>query len=94
MISLSITTDEGLLKLQEVVLTTIGAHIDEVSNYFFDYSRAVSEYKLYDYRDVPTILKKDVPSSVTKVSFQSDLTGVNSIEKETINKDILLHSKL
>ena len=31
MISLSITTDEGLLKLQEVVLTTIGAHIDLIA---------------------------------------------------------------
>ena len=61
--------------------TTIGPHIDEVAKLYFDYNSAVENYALFNYRDIPSISKSCVPMGVDSVTFQSDLTGCQSIDK-------------
>ena len=89
-ISSKLSSTDDMIKLQEVVLKTIGAHIDETASMFFDYNLAVDTYKLYDYKDIPSIPISSIPPEVSKVHFRSDLSGVASIDE----KDYILSGKL
>ena len=89
-ISSRLSSTEDMIKLQEVVLKTIGVHTDAVANMFFDYKMAVDYYKLYDYKDIPSIPISSIPPQVSKVHFRSDLSGVSSIDE----KDYILSGKL
>ena len=83
-ISNRINDSDVIVTLREIVLTTIGPHLDEVSKLHFDYIKGVQDYALYDYQIVPSIKKEHIPIGVEKVVFQSDLTGCEKIDKSTI----------
>lgn len=83
-ISGRVYNNEIILLLREIVWTTIGPHIDEVAKLYFDYNSAVENYALFNYRDIPSISKSCVPMGVDSVTFQSDLTGCQSIDKGSL----------
>lgn len=85
-----ISDSEVILKLRELVLSTIGPHLEEVNRLFFDYAHGVQDYALFDYKVIPTIDKNSVPSGVEKVVFQSDLSGCVRIDKTTIPQSMKL----
>lgn len=79
-ISLRLSSLEDLIKLQDIVLKTIGAH-EEVKNMFFDYNMAVNTYKLYDYKDIPSIPISSIPPQVSNVHFRSNISDISSIDE-------------
>lgn len=93
-ISNKISGSESIISLREIVLSTIGPHLEEVNKLFFDYNKAVQDYALYDYRTIPAIDKRTVPIGVEKVSFQSDLTGCPRLYKGEQNTESKLFNSL
>lgn len=94
MISTRITNTDSNLKLSEIVLKTIGLHIDECKNMHFDYNFATDTLQYYDSKVIPSINKKDVPFAVSSVHFRSDLTDTPTISTTGYNKDSLLFNSL
>lgn len=67
------------LKIYSVIVETIGADINRMSNVYFDYIGASDSLAFYDYRDIPCIKKEDVPCNVSEVKFTSNLSGLNDV---------------
>ena len=80
-ISSRLSSTEELIKLQEVVLKTIGVHTDVVAKMFFDYKMAVDTFKLYDYKSIPSIPISLIPHQVSNVRFRSDISEIASIDE-------------
>ena len=79
MIVSRISNTESNLKLMEIILTTIGPHVNECSNMKFDYNYAADTLEFFDSKVIPAIQKKDVPPEVNSVHFRSNLADVPSI---------------
>lgn len=94
MISAKISNTDCSLKLNEIVLKTIGMHIDECNNMFFDYSFAIDSMRFYNSTAIPSIDKKSVPILVSAVHFRSDLTNSLSIEEEGYDENSILFKSL
>ena len=71
--------------LNEVILKTIGNDISRTSEIYFDYQMAVDSIAYYDARDIPCICMDDVPIGVSNVHFDSDLSGVSSVDSLNIS---------
>ena len=91
---MKLSSAEDLIKLQDVVLKTVGVHSDEAASMFFDYNMAVNSYKLYDYKDIPTIPISSIPPQVSSVHFRSDLTEVTAISTTGYSTDSMLFNSL
>ena len=89
-----ISDSEVIVKLREIVLSTIGPHLGEVNRLYFDYTHGVQDYALYDHKVIPTIDKKYVPTGVEKVVFQSDLSGCTRIDKSSVPQNMKLFNCL
>ncbi|MCC8087739.1 MAG: PD-(D/E)XK motif protein [Rikenellaceae bacterium] len=64
------------LKLNDILLRTIGSDIDKISDVYFDYQLAVDSMEFYNSKDIPGIEKETIPDKVSNVHFDSDLTLV------------------
>lgn len=71
--------------LNEVILKTIGNDISRISEMYFDYQMAVDSIAYYDARDIPCICMDDVPIGVSNVHFDSELSGISSIDSSKIS---------
>ena len=89
-----VTNVDLKLKLKEIILTTIGPHIDESAKLKFDYKFASDTLRLYDYKLIPSIKKESIPVEVSGVSFRSDITGVMSIDEYDFKLEGKLFSSL
>lgn len=67
-----------ILKLREIILSTIGANIVTVENMYFDYTMGSQSLTFFDYAQVPSIPKGLVPCEVSNVHFSSDLSNIES----------------
>jgi hypothetical protein len=94
MISLRISDNRCHLKLMEVVLKTIGPHVNECANIHFDYNFASDTLKFFDSKSIPAINKENVPPCVSAVHFRSNLTDVASIDVTGYNEKSLLFNCL
>ena len=63
----------------------MGNDISKISEMYFDYQMAVDSITYYDARDIPCISIEDVPSHVSNVHFDSDLSGISSISSSKIS---------
>lgn len=93
-ISMKLTDEQLQLKLREQVIKTIGPHFDEVSELQFDHVFACDTYKLFNYTDVPSIDKVNVPKEVTGVSFVSNLESIKEVEIHSFNTNSILLKSL
>ena len=71
--------------INEVILKTIGNDISRISEMYFDYQMAVDSIAYYDARDIPCVCMDDVPIGVSNVHFDSDLSGISSIDSLKIS---------
>lgn len=88
-----ITDIESQIKIKEQVLQTIGPHIDEVTNLYFDYPYACQLYGLFDYKDVPSIDATSIPPQVSSVHFRSDLSAIDSADLNTYDSQLFKNLK-
>lgn len=73
---------DSQLRLYTIIAETIGSDIAKLESVFYDYTTAVDFLEFYDYHDIPSIAKDDVPSLVSEVRFSSNLNGLIDARKE------------
>lgn len=70
--------------LQSVVIQTIGAEYERACNASFDLDYSIRNHAYYWAEDVKKIERQVIPSEVSQVRFQSDLSGILPIGEEEI----------
>lgn len=85
---------DSCLKLSEIVLKTIGVHLDECKNMYFDYNFASDTLVYYDSKLIPSIDKNAIPPTVSAVHFRSNLTDVPSISETGFDEQSMLFNSL
>lgn len=89
-ISLKIQDDiDLLLKLREMVTTTVGKYFNEVSNYRFDYSISLDSYSIYDGKDIPCIPVQCIPNEISNINFTVDMSGLTPVNSQEYNSDLI-----
>ena len=68
-----------------MIAQTIGTDYLRASEIYFDYSKAIDSLSFYDYRTIPSIPIDLIPSSVSNIKFDSDLTIVNCISEHELD---------
>ena len=62
------------MHISEIITTTLGSDFYVAQKKCFDYIDACDQLALFDYVDVPKILKEHVPEHVSEIRFSSNLT--------------------
>ena len=70
------------LQLYTIIADTIGSDITKLESVYYDYTTAVDFLEFYDYHDIPSIAKENVPNLVSEVRFSSNLNGLVDVRKE------------
>ena len=83
---------DSAIRLKEVIVSTIGTHLSEISSIYYDYMQSVDSLKFYDYKDVPSISLDCIPQGVSNVHFSVDFSNVVDVERDSMKG--LLHGSL
>jgi hypothetical protein len=67
-------------RLNEIVSKTLGSDFDKVFDVYFDYQQAHDTLVYFDFKDVPTINKDDIPKEVSNVHLDCDLSHISAIK--------------
>lgn len=79
-------------RVNEMVAVTLGNDFEKSFDIFFDYQFAVDTIQYYNSFDIPTINRTDIPSNITNIRFDCDLTDVKTAHKTRIKSK--LHNSL
>lgn len=88
-----VTDNELRMHCYTVIFETIGDNFSKAKKLIFDHIEAIDSLRYYNYIDIPKIDHSFIPNSVSDVKFMSDLTHIESINKE-INGDLINSSDL
>ena len=83
LISKKITAKELLVKLDEIIIRTLGSSINRISDISFDYKQAEESLCFFDSKDIPTIAPEMIPPQVADVHFVVDLTNTTCLKKNS-----------
>lgn len=72
---------ETKIKLDGIVSRTLGTDFEKAGDFYYDYQLATDSYKLYYYKDIPSIPVKEVPKEISNIHFECDITSINSINE-------------
>ncbi|MPS72499.1 MAG: PD-(D/E)XK motif protein [Chryseobacterium sp.] len=78
--------------VNEMVAVTLGKDFEKSFDIFFDYQFAVDTIQYYDSLTIPAINRTYIPSNITNVRFDCDLTEIKTINKAIT--DSKLHNSL
>ncbi|WP_417832859.1 PD-(D/E)XK motif protein [Terasakiella sp.] len=76
-------------KVNEIVADTMGDKIDQIYEFFFDYNFAINSIMYYNVTDIPTIDCNSIPSEITNLKFDCNLTKVKGIDEKSIDSRLL-----
>ena len=83
------------LRLNEIIYKTMGNDYEKLGDVFFDYQQASDSLSFYEVKDIPSIHIGAIPSQISNVTFNCDLTNVPDVlEKMHDLKDSLLFESL
>ena len=82
-----VTNIDSRLKIQKVMGETIGNDYSKLNSEFFDYVTAGDTLAFYDSVNIPHIEREHVPTSVTKVEFDCNISGVLDVKSDPAGKD-------
>jgi len=85
-----IKDSELLLRLNEVIVQTLGSDLEKAFEMKFDFQLGVDSIRFYSWQDIPSISSKNIEKEVTNIHFDSDLTNV----KPTTKLNSTLHKSL
>lgn len=66
-------------RINEMVAVTLGKDFEKSFDIFFDYQFAVDTVQYYNSLDIPTINRTNIPSNITNIRFDCDLTDVKTV---------------
>lgn len=75
---------ELLLKLHDVVASTLGTDTSEALRVTFDHRLASSSLQFFDLREIPAV-RGSLPSRVSDLRFNVDLTGLPPLDVQTLS---------
>lgn len=70
------------LRLNEIIYKTIGNEYEKLSDIFFDYNLASDALSFYNVNSIPSIPNNSIPSQISNVVFDCDLSNSPSIIDE------------
>lgn len=76
-------TEEIILKLHEIIASTLGAHLSSSLRVTFDARLTEGSVQFFDLREIPA-LRGSLPARVTNVHFTVDLSGLPPLSKERL----------
>ena len=83
------------LRLNEIIYKTVGNDYEKLGDIFFDYQLAIDSLSYYKVIDIPNININLIPTQVSNVTFDSDLTNVqNILEDDNSFQNSLLFKSL
>jgi hypothetical protein len=83
---------ELCFRINEIIAQTLGKDFEKSFDVFYDYQLAVDSIKYYYSEIVPTITSISIPTPITNVRFDCDLTDIRDVK--TCKNKSLLHSSL
>jgi hypothetical protein len=92
LIEARIKDEELCFRINEMIAQTLGKDFEKSFDVFYDYQLAVDSIKYYYGKIVPIINSTSIPTQITNVRFDCDLTDISDV-KSCDNKS-LLHSSL
>lgn len=75
-------------RMNQIIAQTLGREILKSFDMYFDYHLALDSLQLYESKNIPSIEVQSVPSEITNVHFDIDLTNIIAIIK-VLTKSIL-----
>ena len=76
-------TEDLVLKLHEIIASTLGAELTHSLGVTFDPRLAESSLQFFDLREIPAV-RNSLPARVSNVRFSVDLSGLIPLSKETL----------
>lgn len=93
MINRRINNIDIQLKLNELIIKTLGCEFEKNIDLYFDYQAAVDSLKYYNCRNITTIEKSLIPINITNVRFDVDLTNITTInadDESVVNSELIM----
>jgi hypothetical protein len=79
-------------RINEIIAQTLGKDFEKSFEVFYDYQLAIDSIKYYYSEIVPTINSNSIPTQLTNVRFDCDLTDI--VDLRTCKNTSLLHCSL
>ncbi|ARV14964.1 PD-(D/E)XK motif protein [Polaribacter sp. SA4-12] len=92
LIAEKIYNKEIIIKINQIILNTLGCDFEKSFDKYFDYHMAIDSLAFYDSKLVPKIDNLLIGSEISRVHFDSDLSKIKQVIN--INEDSLLHLSL
>lgn len=90
-IFLRVSNIDTQVLFDSIIFNTLGNEVDKCIDYIFDYQLAIDELKFYDSEIVPKINKEAIPSEISNVKFQCNLTNIKNVNR---NDNLLINNQL
>lgn len=75
-----VTNLQWQFRLNEIISQTLGSDFDKIFDVYFDYQQAIDTLAFFDFSDIPTIQNEDIPTEISNVRFDCDLSHVHTIK--------------
>lgn len=81
MIEQKLKDDSLIIRVNEIIVQTLGQDFEKTFEKFFDYQLAIDELAFYESDVVPKIALTNIPLELSNIRFDCDLTDVKQIKK-------------
>lgn len=86
-----VTNIDTQVIFDSIIFNTLGNEVDKCIDYIFDYQLAIDELEFYDSEIVPKINKEAIPSEISNIKFQCNLTNIINVNR---NDNLLINNQL
>jgi hypothetical protein len=70
------------LRMNEIIYKTMGNEFEKLGDIFFDYQLASDSLSFYKVLDIPTINLNEIPTQISNVTFDCDLSNVPIVSEQ------------
>ena len=83
-ISVRVVNKDLQFRLNEVIGQVLGKDLLKAYNIYYDYKLAVDSLEYFESKVVPSISETNIPSQISNIHYECDLTGVPTVDKTTL----------
>ena len=78
--------NENRFRLNELFAKTLGTDYNKAMETFFDYQSASDSSKIFNYSSVPAIDNDTLPSGISNLHYDSDLSGIEEAQASYLSE--------